>query len=190
MELPSRIIQHMIESARAIMHADCASLQRYSSERNALKLLTHYGLDDCCETFEWIFPDSHTTCAAVLRTGHRVIVPDLEACESIPLWHEAFRRCDVRSVQSTPLLGPDGNFVGMCSTYWRVPYEPNDQELRLFDAWARQTADTFDHNRELTRLLQEVNRRIGESNQQVDRCNRLVERLRELVQRQPRGYIH
>lgn len=186
--LTTRVIQNILDSACAIMHADCGSIQQYDNERNALKLMRHQGLDAIADTFAWVFPHSQTSCAAVLRARQRVIVPDLETCDTIPICREAFRACKVRSVQSTPLIATNGHLVGMVSTYWRSPYQPSDREFDLFDVWVRQTVDTFANHQEFSRLLQEVNQRIGDSNRQVERCNKLVERLDEEFTRMRLGW--
>lgn len=199
MELSVRVTQHIIEAGRAIMHSDFVSLQAYDKERHALRLITHYGFDaSSTEGWAWVFPDSRTTCGETLRTGKRVIVQDIETCDFLALWREAYHRCGIRSVQSTPLVTPDGQLIGMVSTHWRTPYQPTSHELNVFDVWARQTADAFIDNKELTQLLKEVNLRVCESNKQVERCRVLVKQLeheltlaRQVGRRSPpHGYVH
>jgi hypothetical protein len=38
--------------------------------------------------------------------------------------YEDYRRCSIRSVQSTPLVTTGGELVGMISTHWSHPHRP------------------------------------------------------------------
>ncbi|HEU5310807.1 MAG TPA: GAF domain-containing sensor histidine kinase, partial [Candidatus Eisenbacteria bacterium] len=61
-------------------------------------------------------------------------------------------RNGIRSVQSTPLLTRDGALIGMMSTHWRIPHEPSERDLQLFDVLARQVADLIERIRAETAL--------------------------------------
>jgi signal transduction histidine kinase/ActR/RegA family two-component response regulator len=47
-------------------------------------------------------------------------------------------------VQSTPLISRGGRILGVISTYWRMPHEPEESNLRLLDVLARQAADLIE----------------------------------------------
>ena len=59
----------------------------------------------------------------------------------------AHLQAGVYAAQSTPLIGRNGNLVGMLSTHWRKPHHPSSRELRLLDVLARQAADLIDRKR-------------------------------------------
>lgn len=45
-----------------------------------------------------------------------------------------------RAVQSTPLLGPSGQVIGMLSTHYERPHIPSPEELQAIDAIAERTS--------------------------------------------------
>ena len=51
------------------------------------------------------------------------------------------------AVQSSPLLSSAGNVLGMISTHFQQTHRPSEQELRLMDLLARQTADYLERKR-------------------------------------------
>src|SRR5437764_8167929 len=59
----------------------------------------------------------------------------------------AMRNSDVYAVQSLPLLSSTGNLLGIISTHFSRTHRPSEQELRLMDLLARQTADYLERKR-------------------------------------------
>jgi GAF domain-containing protein len=57
---------------------------------------------------------------------------------------EAYRRSDIRAVQSTPLVSRSGHLLGVLSTHWRRPHQPAGRDLHLLDVLARQAADLIE----------------------------------------------
>jgi len=57
--------------------------------------------------------------------------------------HEA----DVLAVESVPLVSSEGNVLGIISTHFSHAHRPSEQELRLMDLLARQTADYLERKR-------------------------------------------
>jgi GAF domain-containing protein len=94
-----------------------ASMQMLIDDR--LRLLASHGFDSATvEAFEWVSTDTGTVCAEALRTGRRVIVPDIEMCHFIGATaHEGLRKSGIRAVQSTPLISRSGRLVGMISNH-------------------------------------------------------------------------
>ena len=143
------LYQKLVDAATTIMHSDLGSLQRYDSERNALQLIAHSGLDDEAIAFwQWVRPGQATTCGHALEKLQRVIVPDFETCTFIAGSPDgdAFHKAGVRSAQSTPLLTRNGHLVGMITTHCTYCCEPNERDLRLLDIVARQAADLIERN--------------------------------------------
>ena len=165
--------QHILDVAIAIMHADFASMQLYDPNRHALRLLTYRGFDPTfANSVTWIFPSSGTSCARVLQTGERAIVADIDQCDYVAQAREAFRAAGIHSMQSTPLRAPNGDLVGMASTHWRAPHNPNDAETHMFDLWAKQTAYAIAKETEAETLLRDAQTEIA-------RTKRLVKRLEQ-----------
>ncbi|MFN0019951.1 MAG: ATP-binding protein [Pirellulaceae bacterium] len=153
------LYQHIVEAAADIMGSDMASMQIFDPERNALRLLAHHGLDPASsKTFEWVASDSNTSCGMALRSGSRVVVPDIETFPGIAgtPTGEAQLAAGVRASQSTPLLSRDGIMLGMITTHWRSPHLPPKRELRRLDILVRQAADLIE------RALSEATMRSSE----------------------------
>lgn len=143
------LYQKLVDAATKIMHSDLGSMQRYDSERNALQLIAHSGLDDEAIAFwQWVRPGQATTCGHALEKLQRVIVHDFETCTFIAGTPDgdAFHKAGVRSAQSTPLLTRSGRLVGMITTHCTHCCEPNERDLRLLDIVARQAADLIERN--------------------------------------------
>lgn len=173
--------EKIIDAARAIMRSDFVSLQKLHPERGPggeLELLKFRGFSPEAATFwQWVRADSESICGIALRTGQRVIAPDVSSCKSMAGSPDQtmYRETSIGSVQTTPLLSRSGKLVGMISTHWRVPHQPSERDLQLFDILARLAADTIER-----KLVEEdLARHADEVAQQV----RLVERANEAKSR-------
>jgi PAS domain S-box-containing protein len=150
----SALCERILDAAIAIMGADFGSLQALQGEgphAGELKLVAQRGFSRAAARFwEWVRPDSSSSCAGALRSGERTVVPDVETCGFMAGTDDlaAFREAGIRSCQTTPLRSrADGAVVGMLSTHWLRPHAAADRELKLFDLLARQTADLIDRQR-------------------------------------------
>ena len=144
------LYEQLVDAAVAIMHSDFASMQMLYPERGEggeLRLLAFRGFNpEAARFWEWVRADSGSSCAAALRSGTRVIVPDIEDSELMAGTDdlETYRQTGIRAVQTTPLLSRSGKLLGMISTHWRNPHLPPASDLGLFDVLARQAADLIE----------------------------------------------
>lgn len=144
---PEAIYRHLIDAAAFVMHADFASMQMLHPERGELELLSHKGFSTEAAVFwKWVRPESGSTCAMALRTGQRVIAPDVERSDCMAGIQdlETCLRMGIHAVQTTPLVSREGRVLGMISTHWKKPHEPAEHDLRLLDVLARQAADLIE----------------------------------------------
>lgn len=143
----------ILDTAVTIMHADFASIQMLHPERGTqgkLQLLGHRGFNPQSAGFwAWIHPASRSTSGVVLRTGARVMVPDVKTCDFMQGSQdlETYLQNGMRAVQTTPLISRSGKLMGTLSTHWRRPYTPTGSEWRALDLLARQAADLIDRKR-------------------------------------------
>jgi signal transduction histidine kinase len=168
------LYEKILDAAVSIMRADFGSLQTFHAERGpqgALRLITSRGFTaEAAQAWEWIGPNAHTTCAKALRTGARVIEPDIARAEFMIGTADQARMLGVgiRAGQTTRLVSRGGQTVGMISTYWRQLHEPSERDLRLLDLLARQAADLMERTqavealRRNERQLKEADRRKDE----------------------------
>lgn len=147
------LYEQILDTAMTILDADFASIQMLYPERGTtgeLRLLGYRGFtEEAARFWEWVRPDSESTCGKALLTGQRVIVPDILDCEFMAgsADRETYLQTGIRAVQTTPLYSRSGTLLGMLSTHWRRPYEPTANELRFIDLLARQAADYIDRKR-------------------------------------------
>lgn len=158
-EISTRLIQHddvdalydeILDAAIVLLRSDMATMQVFDPLRGALRLLGARGFDPATlGPFEWVSRETGSSCAAALRAGERVVIPDVEVSEFIVDTQalEALRACGIRAAQSTPLYARSGSLIGMITNHWRTPHEPEERELVLLDVLARQAADLVERKR-------------------------------------------
>ncbi len=144
-----RILHNQILStARALMHADFASMQTYHATTDELILMANHGFHpEAAEIWKYISLGASTTCGQAALKGCRVINQDLEdpALGLTLKQLRPFRLSGIRSCQSTPLISRKGDFIGMISTHWGKVHQPTESELQVFDILVRQAADLIEH---------------------------------------------
>jgi PAS domain S-box-containing protein len=141
------LYQQILNAAVGIMRSDFASMQMLYPERGELRLLAYKGFDPAAAAFwEWVSPGSGSTCGNAILTGERSIVVDVDLSELMAGSEdlEISRKTGIRAVQSTPLVSRTGRKLGVISTHWRKPHQPDEHDLRLLDVLARQAADLID----------------------------------------------
>lgn len=126
-----------------------AALRATGAERGNVQLLHPEGLRIVEHRgFEPPFLDffscvrNEGTCGASLKVARRVVVPDVRAD---PMFAgdaiaEIMARANVRSVQSTPLIGVSGKVLGVLNTHREEKGEPGTDELHALDDIATRTA--------------------------------------------------
>jgi len=154
----------IMDAAVSIMCSDYASMQILHPERGSngeLHLLAFRGFNPQTAKFwEWVRPDSPSSCGAALRSGQRVIVPDIETCDFMAGTDDltTCRESGIRAMQTTPLVSRSGRLLGMISTHWRNPHQPSERQLGVLDILARQTADLIERKQAETAMRESEER--------------------------------
>jgi len=143
------LYDRVLSAAIELMTADMGSMQTFHSEQGELRLLTGWGFHPASASF-WKRVHIHnaSSCGMALSAGHRVVVPDIESCDSMAATGDLdeCRRSGIRAMQSTPLVSRSGRLLGMISTHWREPHQPTERALRSLDVLARQAADLIERS--------------------------------------------
>jgi signal transduction histidine kinase/CheY-like chemotaxis protein len=167
---PAALYGRIVEAASALLRSDFASLQMLSVDANGqrkLELIAHCGFTLSAEE-HWrdVYVDSTTSCGIAFATETRVTLSDVETLDWLTDTKDLalYRELGIRAVQTTPLHSRDGALIGMLSTHWSHPYEPNTRQLRLLDILAREAADLIERTRD-EKLLRESEAQL----QQMDR---------------------
>jgi PAS domain S-box-containing protein len=146
------LYQKLVDAAVIVMRSQCGSMQTFHADQGSggeLHLLAHLGFSPQAAKFwEWIGVESHSSCAAAMRTRQRVIVSDVEQYDDLVGTDDLvmFREAGIRATQTTPLLSRNGLLVGMISTHWTEPHQPSERDLRQLDILARQAADLIERS--------------------------------------------
>jgi len=147
------LYEKIVDAALLIMRSDYASIQMLFQERGSggeLRLLAFRGFNpEAAKFWKWVRADSKSTCGLALRTGQRVVAPDIASCPFMAHSEDQqiYLGTGIHACQTTPLIGRGGNVVGMISTHWRAPHQPSERDFRLFDILARQAADLIERAR-------------------------------------------
>ena len=147
------LYEHVLDTAMTILHSDFASIQVFHPERGSkgeLRLLSHRGFNaEAAKRWEWVRPTTRTICGEALRTGGRVIVPDVRSCDFMAGSEdlEGYLGAEIYAGVTTPLVSRSRVLVGMVTAYWREPHDLTATEERTLDVLARLAADLIERSR-------------------------------------------
>lgn len=188
------LYEQILDTSVAILQADFASIQIFYPDRGKLRLLGHRGFSPrAAACWEWVGPDSRSASGEAMRTGQRVVVPDVRTCGfmagSADL--DLYLQMSIRAVQTTPLLSRNGTLLGMLSTHWREPHELSESALRALDILMRQAADLI-YRKQAEQALRDshddlevrIKERTAELEQRADQLARLSSELTLSEQRE------
>jgi PAS domain S-box-containing protein len=144
------VFSKVVAGAQELMAAQAASLYVLNvpgAPQQGLRLLAKCGGDEpplaCwdCVDEQGLAP----ACSATLTTGERVVMPDVQLCATaLDGGRNVCFEAGIRACQTTPLIGRDGELLGLLSTYWKHRHEPDERALRNLDLLARQAADLIE----------------------------------------------
>ncbi len=136
-------LKEILNVAIEISAADKGHIQLRDQDSGQLTFAAQSGFDESFRDFFTYATDGNSAWGMAMEFHQRVIVEDITESEiyagkpSLSMMLQA----DVRAVQSVPLQSSSGNLLGTISTHFSEPHRPSEQELRLMDLLARQTAD-------------------------------------------------
>ena len=160
-DLPSAL-EEILRASITLLGADMGNIQLYDPVDKVLKIAAQQGFDaDFLEHFSIVHMESDTTCGRALRSAQRVAIEDVQTDASYADHLEAANKAGYRAVQSTPLLGRDGTPLGILSTHFRLPRQPDEHQLKTLDLYARQASDFIERLR-IAERMQEADRRKDE----------------------------
>jgi PAS domain S-box-containing protein len=142
-------LREILDVAIEITSADKGNIQLLNPDSDTLTLITQIGFDEAFLEFFECCDNGDSACGVALQSKQRVVVENVNESE-IYLGKpslEAMRHADVLAVESVPLISSGGKALGIISTHFSNAHRPSEQELRLMDLLARQTADYLERKR-------------------------------------------
>ena len=154
-------LAEMLRASIHLVRADKGNVQ-VINPRGALTIAAQEGFDQpFLEFFKEVSVEDNCACGRALRTGHRIIVEDVETDQEFAPFRPVALAAGYRAVQSTPLIARDGRPLGMLSTHFCNVHRPSDHELWILDLYARQAADFIERERSDEALRQSEERYKG-----------------------------
>jgi DNA-binding transcriptional regulator YdaS (Cro superfamily) len=138
----------MVEAAvgAAVGSTDAAAGNLQIMRPDGLAIAAQQGFEAPFLEFFARVADAGSACGAALQRAQRVIVPDVA---KDPIFAgtragEVMLEANALAVQSTPLVAPSGEVLGMLSTHYDRVCVPSERELDLLNHIARRTAFWLD----------------------------------------------
>lgn len=130
------ILSQVLEATIDLLHADMGNIQLYDREREVLEIIAHQGVgSEFLNYFETVRADDNTACSRALTSRQRVILEDVQTDPEFAPYYQIAAATGFRAVQSTPLIGRQGQLLGILSAHFRQPHRPSDRELRMLDLY-------------------------------------------------------
>jgi len=106
--------------------ADFGNVQLFDSRCGVLRIVAQRGFEnEFLGYFDTVNVKERCACGTAMKSRSRVVVPDVAIDEIFSSdVRGVLLRANVRSIQSTPLINAEGNFVGMVSTHYACPGGP------------------------------------------------------------------
>jgi PAS domain S-box-containing protein len=141
-------LEDIIDAGIALLGADMGHIQLLNQEKQVLEIVAQRGFGpDFLEHFREVSAADTTASGRCLREKRRIIIEDVETDADFGPHRAAAAAAGYRAVHSRPLLGMNGEIIGVFSTHFRRSHRPSEQELSRFDLYAYQAAEFIERIR-------------------------------------------
>lgn len=179
----NQVLMEIVDTAIAISDADFGNIQLLDAKSSKLKIVAQRGFPKWWLEFWNEVQEGQGVCGTALETGKRIIVEDVEK-SPIFIGTPALDiqlKAGVHAVQSTPIVNRSGKPLGMFSTHFKKPHQPDERELQLLDLLAHQVADIIDREK-YEETLQVTNEELHNQQEALIKSNQKISEILESIQ--------
>jgi two-component system, chemotaxis family, CheB/CheR fusion protein len=158
-DLPTALGE-VLDAAINLFKADRGTLQIHDAKADVLRYAASRGFDEnMLRTVPPIDRDFHSTCAAAIRTGQRVVAADISLDPQWANHASTAAMLDYKAAISAPMKTRRDELQGVISVHFREPHTPRDRDLRYLDLYARLGAHLVERGR-AEKALRESQQRL------------------------------
>lgn len=137
------LLEEVLDATMELQRADLGEVRLIDESTGTLELVAHRGLGpELIEHFTTKASSDVSACGRALKQGRRAIIEDVKTDPDYAPHRAVAALSGYRGVLCTPLFERGGRKpIGTISTFFREPYRPAAEDLRIADLFARQAAD-------------------------------------------------
>lgn len=191
---PAAVAGTVLDASIELHGAQFGTLQLLDSREQNLIIVAHRGFRPSFLThFETVSADDNSACGRALRSGHPVLIPDIDEDVLFAPYRDVAAQAGYRSVQSMPMIASDGHKVGVLSTHFAQPHRPSEINLTMTRLYGRAASNSirrfagFDPAPRLAQnpgvdratYLTLAEAHIADATERIERQLDVIDRLRE-----------
>jgi len=177
------IIQCVLHQGLDLSRASVGNVQLMNWSAGCLEIKAQRGFnDEFLNFFRTVYIEDSSACARALQKRQSVIIRDVIADGQFASCLHILDRAGVRAVQSTPMISSSGAFMGVLSTHFPAPHQPDEREMRGVQHLAQAAANALIRQRAASVSAHE---QIAASLSRLSLSYDAMERAEELLPRTP-----